>query len=105
MSRRLTMSPGVPEWFWAQEEKLREVARTYVASLREARAKSAQGGSSAGESVENPEGPRLRKDPFQIAYETFKRSKHPEDLMEFKRRLKLFAELVREEARARGINL
>jgi hypothetical protein len=98
MSRRLSLTPGLVAWLWDPEEKLRETARATVAAWREAKAKSAQTGSSASRPAENADKSRPGKDPYKIAYENLERSRDPKDLAEFKRRIKLFAELVREEA-------
>jgi hypothetical protein len=98
MSRRLSLTPGLMAWLWDPEEKLRETARATVAAWREAKEKSAQTGSAASRPADNPEKSRPSRDPFQIAYANFKRSNHPEDLEEFNRRIKLFRQLVLEEA-------
>lgn len=104
-SRRLSLTPGLVAWLWDPPEKLRETARATVAAWREAKAKSPKPGSSASRAIENADESRPSKDPYKIAFANLGRSRDPEDLAEFKRRVKLFEELVREEARARGINL
>jgi hypothetical protein len=92
MQRRMTLTPGLVAWLWDDENKLREHARAAVAAWRQASVKS----DSASRPAENPNNHRPSKDPWKIAFDCL--SKSPEDLAEFKRRIALFQQMVREEA-------
>jgi len=90
----MTLTPGSLTWLWDDEDKLRERARVAVAAWREAKEKSVPARWPADASDKQ----RPSKDPYKIAFDLLSRSRHPEDLVEFKRRLALFQQLVREEA-------
>jgi len=77
---------------------MREEARLTVVAWREAKEKSASASNSASRPADGSDKSRPSSNPFKAAYETFKKSRHPEDLVEFERRLALFGQLVREEA-------
>jgi hypothetical protein len=94
LQRRMTLTPGLAAWLWEDEHKLRERARLIVAAWREAKEHSASASSCAS----RPAGGSDKLDPYKIAFENLSRSRYPEDLVEFKRRMALFRQLVSEEA-------
>jgi hypothetical protein len=95
--RRMTLTNGLVAWLWDDEDKLRERARAAVAAWREAKRNSV----SASRPAQSVNEPRSQRDPYKLSFESLSRSRHPEDLAEFKRRIALFDQMVREEA-ARG---
>ena len=90
--RRLTLTHGFVTWVWDDEDKLRERARATVAAMREAKEKSIP------TSGLHDRGEKPSRDPWKISFDCLARSRYPEDLAEFKRRLALFGQMVREEA-------
>jgi hypothetical protein len=103
IGRLVTLSPGVPDWFWMEDEKMREKVRVLVVMLRQAKEKSAWPAKGSASQADRTDKQRSHRDPFRAAYETFKTSGKPEDLIEFKRRMALFQQLVREEAARIGL--
>ena len=90
--RRLTLTHGFVTWVWDDEDKLRERARATVAAMREAKEKSIP------TSGLHDRGEKPSRDPWKISFDCLARSRYSEDLIEFKRRIALFRQFVREEA-------
>jgi len=99
--RRLTLTPGLVAWIWDDEDKLRERARARVARLRELKKEPLA--ADRARAVRGPDASeKPRKDPWKIAFDNFSKSQYVEDLAEFKRRIALFGQMVREEAARAG---
>ena len=97
----MTLTPVEVAWVWDDEEKLREHARGAAAALREANEKPSSRENTAVGLTGDSNEMRPSKYPYKITFENFSRSQHPEDLIEFKRRLSLFGQMVREELASR----
>ena len=62
-------------------------------------------GKSGDQAPEEAKKLRPKYDPYKIAFENLSQSGYPEDLVEFKRRIALYARMQKEEADRIGMEL